>query len=99
MKEIILRSAAEKVLSRIKAMTDEELKSALESCSEGPIGYALSASQSYVPNCYTQQVVSFYLNSKLLPKDVSLSGDNIPLVNNSGEIYDAANDALYALAA
>ena len=37
-----LRSAAEKVLKRIKSMTNEELAAALESCANGPINYAFS---------------------------------------------------------
>lgn len=101
MKDVILRSAAARVLSRIKAMTKEELKLALESCSEGPIGYAFSASQSYWPDCHTQQVVTFHMAmaDRLLPYDYHATWNGVPLADNSCQIYDAANDSLYALAA
>jgi hypothetical protein len=94
-----LHAAAERVLARLKAMSNEELKSALEKCADGPISYAFKAVKSRPCLAVSS---AFFLNKKTLllqhtvrefettitPKCDSHFGEN-----------DAANDNLYSLAA
>lgn len=99
MKNVNLRSAAERVLSRIKSMTNEELAVALESCADGPIGYAFTAYQSYLPEFSCKQVAVFYVNNRSLIKDIQFAEHVISSFDDLCKTDDAANDSLYLLAA